>query len=49
MGTLFPSRLLDLFSPFLRRPMAGRQRSIVGIAIAMAALVLGLGMEKISR
>jgi hypothetical protein len=29
--------------------MAGRQRSIVGIAIAMAALRLWLGMEKISR
>jgi hypothetical protein len=29
--------------------MAARQRSIVGIAIVMAALVLWLGMEKISR
>jgi hypothetical protein len=44
MGTLFSSPLL--ISLFLLRPMAARQRSIVGIAIAMAALRLWLGWRK---
>jgi hypothetical protein len=49
MGTFFPSRLLIYFLLSSDDPWRGAQRSIVGIAIAMVALRLWLGMEKISR